>query len=309
MANEGSFSRAARRLNISQPTLSQQIKTLENRYHAMLFEGRRRPLQLTPIGHKLQLLTRQLFATSEEIEELLGDRPASQPPAVRLASDSPIYAARLAEVLLRTSPELSVEVHIHNSRDTLAQLLEAKADVAIISDPPIAPRFAYKPLFTDRLKVLVPVGHALAEEKVYPLAAFADDCLLVREPSSKTRGATEALLSEHGLRPPRTIELHSREALREAVALGLGISLFFSAECPFDSRIMVLDLECQPDAALLTGYIVCCAEQRRSGLMRRVLEAAESLEALSPVPLEHLANKSGQTVPKAYLQTRVAGAR
>ena len=275
----------------------------------MLFEGRRRPLQLTPIGHKLQLLTRQLFATSEEIEELLDDRPVNQSPLIRLASDSPIYAARLAEVLLRTDPDITIEVHIHNSRDTLAQLHEAKADVAIISDPPIAPRFAYKPLFTDRLKVLVPVGHPLAGKKVYPLPAFAEDCLLVREPSSKTRGATEALLSEHGLRPTRTIELHSREAIREAVALGLGISLFFSAECPFDSRINILDLERQPDAALLTGYVVCCAEQRRTGLMRRVLEAAESLEALSPVPLEQLGSKSGQMLSKAYLQTRVAGAR
>lgn len=272
----------------------------------MLFEGRRRPLQLTPIGQKLQLLTRQLFATSQEIEELLDDRPASQAPSMRLASDSPIYAARLAEVLLRADPDMAIEVHIYNSRETLAQLLEAKADVAIISDPPITPRFAYKPLFTDRLKVLLPTGHRLARHKVYPLAALASDCLLIREPSSKTRAATDALLGEHGLQPPRTIELHSREAIREAVALGLGVSLFFSAECPFDSRVAVLELERQPDASLLTGYIVCCAEQRRSSLVRRVLEAAESLAPLSPVPLEQHGSKSA---PRAYPQSRIAGAR
>jgi len=272
----------------------------------MLFEGRRRPLQLTPIGQKLQLLTRQLFATSQEIEELLDDRPASQTPSMRLASDSPIYAARLAEALLRSDPDIAMEVHIYNSRETLSQLLEAKADVAIISDPPITPRFAYKPLFTDRLRVLVPRTHRLARQKIYPLAALANDCLLIREPSSKTRGATESLLSEHDLHPPRTIELHSREAIREAVALGLGVSLFFSAECPFDSRIAVLDLERQPDASLLTGYVVCCVEQRRSGLVRRVLEAAESLEPLSPVPLELPGRR---VAPRASPQSHIAGVR
>src|SRR5579862_9399843 len=69
IATEGSFSRAARRLNVAQPTLSQQIKALEGRHAAVLFEGRRPPLRLTPVGRELYALTRRMFATSEEIDE------------------------------------------------------------------------------------------------------------------------------------------------------------------------------------------------------------------------------------------------
>ncbi len=251
----------------------------------MVFEGRRPPLGLTPVGRELLALAQRLFAISGEIEELLGEAPASEPLTIRLAADSPIYAARLAQALMDTDPHLSVEVHIDNSQATLGQLLEARADVAIVSDPKIDPRFAYKPLFIDYLKLVMPANHPLGGLASFPLAALADECLLMREPSSKTRGAAESLLGAHDIRPARQVELHSREAIREAVALGLGVSLFFSSECPPDARLVALRPDCQPDTALLTGYIVCCVERRRSAFMRSVLGAAATLEPLSPIAL------------------------
>jgi len=265
---------------------------LEKRHGCALFEGRRRPLLLTPTGVELLALTRLMFATSAQIDDLLGNQPDGDTVTVRIASDSPIYAARLARAMLDGDPRLAVIVQIDNSQATLERLLDARADVAIISDPQIDPRFAYKPLFVDYLKVLVPAGHRLAKCQVYPLSALAQDCLLIREPSSKTRAASQSLLSAHDLSPARVIEMQSREAIREAVALGMGVSLFFSAECPFDTRLAVLEPEYQPDAALLTGYVVCCTGQQRSPLMRQALKAAETLEALSPIPLALLGGKA-----------------
>lgn len=300
VATERSFSRAARRLNISQPTLSQQIKALEHRHGRMLFEGRRRPLHLTPVGRELLALTGRMFATSDEISDLLGDEPAAETISIRIAADSPPYAALLARALLEADPRLGVEVQVVNSAATLTHLLEAHADVVIASDPQIDTRFAYRPLFVDYLKVMVPATHPLAGAEEYPLAALAGECLLLRETASKTRGATQSLLAAHDVRPARTIELHSREAIREAVAIGLGVSLFFSAECPPDARVVALRPDCQPDAALLTGYVVCRADQRRSAIMRAVLDAAARLEPLSPVPLHVLADRHAAATSRAH---------
>ena len=181
-----------------------------------------------------------------------------------------------------------------------------------MSDPKIDPRFAYKPLFVDYLKLVMPASHKLAGAPVFPLAALADECLLMREPSSKTRGAAESLLRAHDVCPARQVELHSREAIREAVALGLGVSLFFSSECPPDDRLVALEPDCQPDPALLTGYIVCCVERRRSAPMRRVLEAAATLEPLSPISLRPIDQKqmagakSGAKTAKTATQGRPA---
>ncbi|WP_226015867.1 LysR family transcriptional regulator [Novosphingobium sp. FKTRR1] len=280
VASEGSFSRAARRLNISQPTLSQQIKALESRHGQMLFEGRRRPLQLTPVGRDLLALTQRMFATSQEIDDLLDERKPSDTAFVRLAADSPTHAVRLVAELLRTEPGLDVEIHIDNSHATLVQLLEARADVAIVSDPQIDPRLVYKPLFIDHLMAVVPTNHALAALDCIPLQALGNECLLLREATSKTRAAIMTVLRTHEVTPRRTIELHSREAIREAVACNIGVSLFFSSECPPDVRLAVRPIEHQPDRALLTGYIVCSFEQRRTPLIRTVLQAATRIEQL-----------------------------
>jgi len=285
VAVEGSFSRAARRLNISQPTLSQQIKALEARHGQVLFESRRSPLRLSPIGRELLGLTRRMFATSEEIDDLLGDRPINEELSIRLVSDSPTYAAHLTRALLERAPEAGVEVQIGNSHETLTRLMEARADVAIASDPKIDPRFAYRPLFVDQLRVVVPANYPLAAVSPFPIAALAGECLLLREPHSKTRAATDSLLRSQDIRPRRVVELHSREAIREGIAVGLGVSLFFSSECPPDARLQALPLDYQPDQALLTGYVVCRADQRRSIMMRAVMNAAASLAMMNAVPL------------------------
>jgi len=288
VAVERSFSGAARRLNVAQPTLSQQIKALESRHQAVLFEGRRPPLRLTPVGRDLFALTRRMFSTSDEIDELLGDRVDAAALSIRIGSDSPIYAVRLAQALLTAYPDAAVEVRIDNARESLSLLQEAKVDVAIVSDPAMGDQFFYEPVFADYLNVAVPASHRRAGQAVYPLQELAQERLLIREAASKTRAATESLLTAANVNPARTIEVHSREAIREAIALGMGVSLFFSAECPPDARIAFLRADRQAGRAQLTGYVVCRVERRRTALMRAVLAAADTLKPLSPMPLHNL---------------------
>jgi aminoethylphosphonate catabolism LysR family transcriptional regulator len=299
IATEGSFSRAARRLNVAQPTLSQQIKALEHRHQAVLFEGRRRPLRLTPTGRELLALTQRMFATSDEIDTLLGDNVDGASQLIRLGADSPIYAVRLAQALDLSHPEMAIEVRIDNAAETLARLQDSKVDVAIVSDPSMDGQFFYEPLFADYLNVAIPADHALAGASVFPLEALAHERLLLRETASKTRAATETLLAAANVNPKSVTELHSREAIREAIALGMGVSLFFSAECPPDPRIACLRPDRQPDRAQLTGYVVCRVERRRSVMMRAVLAAADTLKALSPLPLHNLHKPGPASIRRA----------
>lgn len=294
IAMEGSVSRAARRLNVAQPTLSQQIKALETRHRASLFERRRPPLILTPAGRDLFALTQRLFATSDEIDELLGDNAGNAIRSVRLGADSPVYAARLAQALTLLYPEAAIEVRIENARETLKRLQDAVVDVAIVSDPPMDGQFFYEPLFADTLNVAIPAGHALAGASVFPLHTLVHERLLLREAASKTRTATEMLLAQVGVVPGRVSELHSREAIREAIALGMGVSLFFSTECPPDGRLAFLAPDHQATRAQLTGYIVCRTERRRTAAMRAILRAAESLKLLSPRPLNDLQREAAE---------------
>jgi DNA-binding transcriptional LysR family regulator len=229
-----------------------------------------------------------MFATSEEIDELLGDSVGADAFALRIGGDSPVYAVRLAQALMSAHPEAVVEVRIDNAREALARLHDAQVDVAILSDPPMDGQFFYEPLFADYLAVCTPADHPLAKAEVFPLEALARERLLMREAASKTRTAIEVLLAAADVIPERVVELHGREAIREAIALGMGVSLFFSAECPPDPRIACLRPDRQPDRAQLTGYVVCRIERRRTPMMRAALAAAETLKALSPLPLHNL---------------------
>lgn len=285
IALEGSFSQAARRLNVAQPTLSQQIKALEDRHQAVLFEGRRPPLRLTPMGRELFVLTQRMFATSDEIAVLLDDNVDSGATPLRIGADSPVYAARLVQALMQAHPDMVLEARIDNAGESLRRLQEAKVDVAILSDPAMDGQFFYEPIFADYLQVVLPAAHPLARAPVFPLAALAQERVIIRETASKTRAAMETLMASAGVFPQHVMELHSREAIREAIALGMGVSLFFSSDCPPDSRLALVRPDRQGERALLTGYVVGRVERRRTATMRAVLAAAETLKRLSPLPL------------------------
>lgn len=180
IATEASVSRAARRLNVAQPTLSQQLKALEERHRVVLFENRKPPLRLTARGRELFSLTQKLFAASGVIDELLDDAAAQSPTSARLGSDSPIYAARLADRLRARFPDLTIQVRIGNAGETLRALGDAQVDAAIVSNPPGDNHYSYEPLFADRFMVAMAKDHPHAHSRCFPLEALAECRLLVR---------------------------------------------------------------------------------------------------------------------------------
>jgi DNA-binding transcriptional LysR family regulator len=268
IAIEGGVTRAARRLNVSQPTLSQQLKALEARYSVSLFEGRKSPLKLTSAGRDLLALTQRLFATASDIDEMLGETASLTGGVLRLGSDSPLYAAKIVDLFRRYHPQTGVQIRMGNAQEVMQWLSAAQIDAALASDPPGDAMFSYDPLYTDSLTCALPLGHRLAALKAIPIDALAAEALLLREVSSKTRAFTERALSDAGIEPLTTLEFQGRETIREAIALGLGISVFFSSECPPDRRIEYRPLDTGERRYQLRGFLLCQSERRRSALMR-----------------------------------------
>ncbi|WP_397422274.1 LysR substrate-binding domain-containing protein [Phenylobacterium sp.] len=286
VAIEGSISRAARRLNVSQPTLSQQLKALEERHGVTLFDGRKPPLRLSALGRDLFAISQRLFAASTDVDELLGEaRGLDASVNLRIASDSPPYAARLIAGFHRRHVDASISLRVGNAREVIAALREGQADVAIASDPPGDPLFAYEPLFADNVVLALQAGHPLTAEASLPIHIIRDEILLRREASSRTRVASERVMSVAGVEPRGVIDMHTREAVREGIALGLGVGFFYSSECPPDQRIAYRPIEGLRPNGELNGYVVCLADRRRSALIREVMVVAEALRPLSPCPL------------------------
>jgi LysR family transcriptional regulator, low CO2-responsive transcriptional regulator len=279
IAVEGGVSRAARRFNVSQPTLSQQLKALEARHSVTLFESRKAPLRLTQAGRDLFALTSKLFATAADIDEMLGETGSLGGGMLRLGSDNPTYAARLVDLFRRQHPHHDVQVRMGNARDVIRWLGEAQIDAAIASDPPGDASFSYQPLASESLVCALSAAHELAGFDAVPIARLADETLLLREPTSKTRAFTERALADAEIRPRAAIELQSRETIREGVALGMGISLFFASECPPDPRLAYRPLAAGAKGHELRSYLVCQSERRRSAMMRALQTIATEIHS------------------------------
>jgi DNA-binding transcriptional LysR family regulator len=198
----------------------------------------------------------------------------------------------MAVALKSAWPTCAVQVRIGNARETLGWLTDAAVDAAIVSDPPGDNNLFYEPLFADRLMVALAVDHPLGRAPAFPLAAFAEERVLAREPTSRTRAAFERLLAGAGVLPADMLELQNREAIREGVAARLGVGVFVSSECPPDPRIRYLPIEGAEHIVHMTGHIVCPVERRRTTLGRAVLAAAATLRELSPLPLSRAASRS-----------------
>jgi DNA-binding transcriptional LysR family regulator len=288
IAVEGGVSRAARRLNVSQPTLSQQLKALEARHGVNLFESRKLPLKLTGAGKDLFALTQKLFTAAGDIDEMLGESVGPVGGMVRLGSDNPAYAARVVALFRRLHPQTAVQVRMGNAREVMRWLSEAQIDAALASDPPADAAFSYEPLFSDHLCCAMPVDHALAKLTAIPIDCLSDQLLLLREATSKTRAFIERALAAAGV-APLTLEMGSRETIREGIALRLGVSVFFSSECPPDARIKYAPLETPGGDFELLSYLVCQRERKRTALLRTLHAVVGELRDSELVEPERIA--------------------
>lgn len=268
IATDGGVSRAARRLNVSQPTLSQQLKALEGRHGVSLFESRRVPLTLTAAGRELFAMTSKLFTIVSDIGDLLDATTGLDSGMLRLGADNPYYAAKIVSVLHERYPGTQVQVRMGNASDVMRWLGDAHVDAALASEPPADGAFSYEPLGCDQLMCGLPWGHALAALELIPLHSFSNETLLLREPTSKTRAFFESALADAMVEPSEVIELQSRETIREGIALGLGVGVFYDTECPPDDRIVYRRIDTAGRDYQLRSYMVCQSQRRRDGLMR-----------------------------------------
>lgn len=272
VAAAGGFTRAADALHVTQPTLSAQVKALEETYGVELFERRGRGIAVTDLGRHLLEITRRFFNLEGEAEELLAATRGLTRGHLRVGADAPHHVMEALAAFNRRYPKLTLSLSIGNSAELLQDLLEHRSDVAILADVPGDPRLHALPLRRDRLIGFAPSGHPLAKKGRIDAGRLSEHRLVLREPGSITRHLFETAMARAGHDLGEVLEIGSREAVREAVAAGLGIGIVSESEFGQDHRLKPLrlggiDVE-------MTEYVVCLAERGELRLVRAFLEIA-----------------------------------
>jgi aminoethylphosphonate catabolism LysR family transcriptional regulator len=290
VAREGSFTQAARALSISQPTLSAEVKALEERYGLLLFQRERRGVSLTPAGRSLYEITHRLFAAEQEALELLAGHRTLTGGTLNIGADGPVQAIPLLAEFTRRHPGVKLRLSLGNAETIRRDLFDMRLDVAILATPTIDTRLTGLPLGRDRVVVLIPANHRFAGWEAIPPLELLKDRILMREPGSMTRRVVERVLAEAELTLPDVIEIASREAQTAAVKAGMGLAFICESEFGGDPALTVRPLlGLKPE---LDEYLLCLRDRSRLGIVRALLAVAETMSwsgGAAPVDAGHSA--------------------
>jgi LysR family transcriptional regulator, low CO2-responsive transcriptional regulator len=278
VAVAASFTSAARLRNVSQPTLSAQVRALEEAYGVRLFDRVGRTVKMTPLGQSLYVITSRLFAAQDEAEALLAGTRMLTRGHLRVAADSASHVMAALSQMRERYPNLTFSLAIGNSSEVLQRLSSYEADVAITARNTSDPRVYTSLLRKDKLVAFAARRHALAERETIPIEALAGQDIVLRERGSITREVFESRLLEANVRPGNLFEVQTREAVREAVASGLGIGVTFDSEFQPDERVKRIRIT--GIDLMVAEYAACLDDRRRIPLIRSFLEIVKNLHEL-----------------------------
>jgi len=228
VAEEGSVSRGADRLCISQPAVSKQLAVLEASLKTRLFDRLPKGVRLTDAGHLLLGYARRLSALEREAERAMGELQGLTRGSLTLGASLTVGAYLVPELLAeysRRHPHIALTLTVANTETIQGMLRDGRLDLALTEgfaeDPDLdAAVFAH-----DELVAIAPPGHPLLVGGPVPAARLLQQPLILREPGSGTRAVLERALAALGLTARPLMSLGSTEAIKRAVAAGLGLAV------------------------------------------------------------------------------------
>jgi LysR family hydrogen peroxide-inducible transcriptional activator len=239
LAESRHFGRAAERCHVSQPTLSAQLRKLEEFLGVALFERRPGPLALTAAGDSIVERARRILRDAEDIRSLAraSQDPLSGPLKVGLIPTlGPYLLPRVAPRIAKALPKLSLLLHEHQTAALVERTLAGDLDLAILALPAETKGLVTRSLFAEPFLLAMPEQHRLASRKRVKASDLKDEKLLLLEEGHCLRDQALEVCAHAGTEE-QAFRATSLETLRQMVAAGLGLTLLpgLAAEGPFAS--------------------------------------------------------------------------
>ncbi|WP_416667110.1 LysR family transcriptional regulator [Egbenema bharatensis] len=245
-ARHGSFTRAAEELFLTQPTVSMQVKQLTKAIGLPLFEQVGKRLYLTDAGQELFSTCQDIFQKLEQLEMTVADLKGMKQGKLRLAviTTTKYFMPRLLGPFCQKYPGVDVSLIVTNHERVIDRLSNNQDDLYVMSQIPENVDVKSHAVLENPLVVVAPLHHPLAKEKNISLKRLVEEPFIMREPGSGTRRAFQQLLDAHKLSVKVRLELGSNEAIKQAIAGGLGLSVLSRHTLLTDnSEVTVLDVE------------------------------------------------------------------
>lgn len=228
VADTGHFGRAAERVHVTQPTLSEQLRALEERLGAQLVERSRSNVLVTPLGFEVVEIARRMVRDAQRIWDITGRLGAGMGGIVRLGLPStigPYLLPRVVPHLHVLYPHLKLYVREDLPHALPRGLAEGLHDVIVTPLPVAQSGLEEAVLFEEPLHLAVPLDHELAQRERITIHDLEGVDLLALGPGHQLRDLVVNLAAESGANIRFDYEGTSLDTLREMMATGLGVSL------------------------------------------------------------------------------------
>ncbi|MEQ1880306.1 MAG: LysR substrate-binding domain-containing protein [Burkholderiales bacterium] len=247
LARHASFTRAARELHVVQPTVSAQIKQLADAVDIPLYEQLGKKIHLTEAGLELQRTVQELNDAWTRFEMKISDLKGVKAGRLRLAvvTTTKYFVPRLLAPFCNKYPGIDVSLEIVNRDRVLERLNNNLDDLYILGILPKQTQVESRRFLDNPLVPIAPRDHPLASKRDIPLERLADERFILREPGSGTRIATEEFFDKRKLKLKIKMELGNNEAIKWAVAGGMGLSVVSQHSLlmePMQDKVAVLDV-------------------------------------------------------------------
>ncbi|MGF1499819.1 MAG: LysR substrate-binding domain-containing protein [Elainellaceae cyanobacterium] len=247
-ARHGSFTRAAEELFLTQPTVSMQVKQLTKALGLPLFEQVGKRLYLTDAGHELYATCQEIFEKLDQLEMRVADLKGMKQGRLRLAviTTAKYFVPRLLGPFCQRYPGIDVSLIVTNHERAIDRLANNQDDLYVMSQLPQHLDVKAHPFLDNPLVVMAPKTHPLAQENNISLDRIAMEPFIMREIGSGTRKAVQDLFDKHGIDVKVRLELGSNEAIKQAIAGGLGLSVLSCHTLTPDANtgeLTILDVE------------------------------------------------------------------
>lgn len=274
-ARHGSFTRAAEELFLTQPTVSMQVKQLTKSLGLPLFEQVGKRLYLTDAGRELYATCQEIFEKLDQLEMQVADLKGMKQGRLRLAviTTATYFFPRLLGPFCKQYPGIEISLVVTNHEQAIQRMSNNQDDLYVMSQPPDHLDIKAEPFLDNPLVVMAPKDHALAHKKNIPIKRLADEPFIMRESGSGTREAIQELFAKHEVEAQVRLELGSNEAIKQAIAGGLGLSVLSCHTLPPEgnmSELAILDVEGFPIER--QWYVVHLSGKRLSVVASTFLE-------------------------------------
>lgn len=228
VADQGSFSGAALRCNVSQPSLSAQIKKVEEQLGLQIFERTKRSVRLSLYGQSFLVHARRILA---EVEGMRADAHQQIDPFTgnlslgAIATVAPYFFPRILPHMKRAAPQLSLLLKESVTGTLIREMLEGMTDMALLSLPTDSNAFETVPLFDDPFFLAVAKDHPLAHEDSIDEDSLRSEKLILLEDEHCMRAQALAICKHSHMLEDKAFQATSLETIRHVVATGQGMTL------------------------------------------------------------------------------------